>query len=595
MNIGELLYKVKDIMNIEFKEVLYSDTVKQVSDMMITQNLDEVIVVDEKKKLMGIFTRKDLSKISTERKDLLEDKVINYAIKDVVTINPHKFARDARDIMISNNIGRLPVMEKDKIIGIITNNNLRDSFYLKVDEIFNLQNNILDNIHEAVCICDINGIVTYWNKSSEKLYKVKAKDIVGLKVTEHFNNPLIPKVLKEGKAIENIRHEPMRGKSVILSVIPIYNPKKEMVAVVSTDRDVTEVVSLSRRLESANAKVEMLSNAYNKEIANNYSFSYIGGKSKKIIEAINLCQKVAPSSASVLITGESGTGKEVFAKAIHEASGRNGQFVAINCSAIPENLLESELFGYVEGAFTGATKQGRIGMFEFANNGTLFLDEIGDMPLGMQSKLLRVLQEKQIEKVGGTELIPVDIRIIAATNKDLKELINMKLFREDLYYRLSVFPIEIPPLKKRKEDILLLIEHFTECINKKYNSKCSFSEETLEYLYNYEWPGNVRELRNVIERQIIMNENAIVEERNLPEEISNPGGDRGYILSISNYSIKGYSLKEIMDKVEMEIITDALTRYGNIKIAAKALKIDPSTLIRKRQKYMKIRSENDFK
>lgn len=586
MNIGELLYKVKDIMNIEFKEVLHSDTVKQVSDMMITQNLDEVIVVDEKKKLMGIFTRKDLSKISTERKDLLEDKVINYAIKDVVTINPHKFARDARDIMISNNIGRLPVMEKDKIIGIITNNNLRDSFYLKVDEIFNLQNNILDNIHEAVCICDINGIVTYWNKSSEKLYKVKAKDIVGLKVTEHFNNPLIPKVLKEGKAIENIRHEPMRGKSVILSVIPIYNPKKEMVAVVSTDRDVTEVVSLSRRLESANAKVEMLSNAYNKEIANNYSFSYIGGKSKKIIEAINLCQKVAPSSASVLITGESGTGKEVFAKAIHEASGRNGQFVAINCSAIPENLLESELFGYVEGAFTGATKQGRIGMFEFANNGTLFLDEIGDMPLGMQSKLLRVLQDGVIYKLGSGKPVYTNTRIIAATNKDLKKSIKEETFRNDLFYRLAIVQVELPPLRERKEDIKDLINLFISQVSKNERIEIKKIDNRIyNILSSYKWEGNIRELKNVIQRMVLLSNGDCISVDSIPKYILSYEEEKYFINKDIDLEDK-YNLEKMVKTLECEIIREVMnTTGGNKAKAAEILKIKRSTLYYKLKQY----------
>ncbi len=586
MNIGELLYKVKDIMNIEFKEVLYSDNVKQVSDMMITQNLDEVIVVDEKHKLMGIFTRKDLVKISTERKDLLEDKVINYAIKDVVTINPYKFARDARDIMILNNIGRLPVMEKDKIIGIITNNNLRDSFYLKVDEIFNLQNNILNNIHEAVCICDINGIVTYWNKSSEKLYKIKAKDIIGLKVTEHFNNPLIPKVLKEGKAIENIRHEPMRGKSVILSVIPIYNPKKEMVAVVSTDRDVTEVVSLSKKLESANAKVEMLSNAYNKEIANNYSFSYIGGKSKKIIEAINLCQKVAPSSASVLITGESGTGKEVFAKAIHEASGRNGQFVAINCSAIPENLLESELFGYVEGAFTGATKKGKMGMFEFANNGTLFLDEIGDMPLGMQSKLLRVLQDGVIYKLGSGKPVYTNTRIIAATNKDLKKSIKEETFRNDLFYRLAIVQVELPPLRERREDIKDLINLFISQVSK--NERIEIKEidnRIYNILSSYKWEGNIRELKNVIQRMVLLSNGECISVDSIPKYILSYEEEK-YFINKDIDSEDKYNLEKMVKTLECEIIREVMNITGGNKVkAAEILKVKRSTLYYKLKQY----------
>lgn len=586
MNIGNLIYKVQDIMNVNYKQVLYSDTVGQVSNIMVSQNLDEVIIVNEKNELMGIFTRKDLSKISTEKKEIQEEKIINYAIGNVVTIEPYRLARDARDIMISNNIGRLPVIEKDKIIGIVTNNNLRDSFYVKVDEIFELQSNILDNIHEAVCICDTNGRVIYWNKSSEKLYKVKAEDIVGLKVTEHFNNPLIPKVLKEGKAIENIRHEPMTGKSVILSVIPIYNHKKQMVAVVSTDRDITEVVALSKKLENANAKVEMLSNAYNKEIANNYSFPYIEGKSKKIIETINLCQKVAPSSASVLITGESGTGKEVFAKAIHEASGREGQFVAINCSAIPENLLESELFGYVEGAFTGATKKGKTGMFEFANNGTLFLDEIGDMPFGMQSKLLRVLQDGVIYKLGSEKPIYTNARIIAATNKDLKKLIEECAFRNDLFYRLAIVQVELPPLRERREDIKDLIDLFITQASK--NEKIEIKKidsKIYDILSSYKWDGNIRELKNVIQRMVLLSSGDCISVDNIPQYILNYKENQCFTDENINSEDK-YNLEKTVKTLECKIIREVMDITGGNKAkAAEILKIKRSTLYYKLKQY----------
>ncbi|GAA0122720.1 MAG: sigma 54-interacting transcriptional regulator [Clostridium argentinense] len=585
MNIGNLIYKVQDIMNVDYRQVLYSDTVKDVLEIMVSHNLDEVIIVNKENMLMGIFTRKDLTKINTEKKEILEDEIINYAVKDVITIDPDRLARDARDIMISNNIGRLPVMEKNKVVGILTNNNLRDSFYLKIDEIFELQSNILDNIHEAVCICDTNGRVIYWNKSSEKLYNVKAEDIVGLKVTEHFNNPLIPKVLREGKAIENIRHEPITGKSVILSVIPIYNHKKQMIAVVSTDRDITEVVALSKKLESANAKVEMLSNAYNKEIANNYSFPYIRGKSKKIIESINLCQKIAPSSASVLITGESGTGKEVFAKAIHEASGREGQFVAINCSAIPENLLESELFGYVEGAFTGATKKGKMGMFEFANNGTLFLDEIGDMPIGMQSKLLRVLQDGLIYKLGSEKPIHTDARIIAATNKDLKKSIEEGTFRNDLFYRLAIVQVELPPLRERREDIKDLINLFINQLSEKEKIEIKKIDSRIyDILSSYKWYGNIRELKNVIQRMVLLSSDKCISIDNIPKYILNYKEENFQEESISLED--KYNLEKMVKSLEYKIIKEVMNiTNGNKAKAAEIMQIKRSTLYYKLKQY----------
>ena len=334
---------------------------------------------------------------------------------------------------------------------------------------------------------------------------------------------------------------------------------------------------------------------YDKELQimkeNLFNISGMSIESNSMMDVLRNSSKISKTDITALILGETGVGKEGIAKYIHYNSKRkDNAFITINCGAIPENLIESELFGYEPGAFTGANKGGKIGLFQLADGGTIFLDEVGELPLTTQVKLLRVLQEKQIEKVGGVESISVDIRIIAATNKDLKKLIDMKLFREDLYYRLSVFPIVIPPLRERKEDIKLLIDYFTNEINEKYNTKCNFSENALECLYNYEWPGNVRELKNIVERQIIMNESNIIYKRNLDQEIKNTKIEQDYMLSMNNYSIKGYSLKEIIDKIEIEIIEDALERYGNVRTAAKALQIDPSTLIRKKQKYFKNKS-----
>lgn len=319
-----------------------------------------------------------------------------------------------------------------------------------------------------------------------------------------------------------------------------------------------------------------------------FSISHMVIKDKAMVEVLKNANKVSNTDITTLIFGETGVGKEGIAKYIHYNSSRKDEaFITINCGAIPENLIESELFGYETGAFTGANKGGKVGLFQLAHGGTIFLDEVGELPLNTQVKLLRVIQEKQFEKVGGVTSISVDIRIIAATNKDLKKLIDMKMFREDLYYRLSVFPIIIPPLRERKEDIKALINYFSEDINTKYNSNRSFSEEALECLYNYPWPGNVRELRNIIESQIIISESDIIHKDSLPHEFIDVTMEQDYILSINNYSIKGYSLKEIMKKIEMEIINDALERYGSIGTVAKVLQIDPSTLMRKRKKYCK--------
>ena len=583
MNLSELLYRVKDIMNVNFVKVEEKNNLSDIADLIINNNLDEVIVVDKYDRLRGMFTRKDLARVS-RKNDSMRDSMKDHMIESLITIGPDESARVARDIMVDKGIGRIPVVKDDKVIGVITSNNLRDTFYLKIDEMFDLQNNILDNIHEAVCICDEKGVVSYWNKSAEKLYKLKAKDVIGRPIENHFTNAIILKALKDGEIIENIRHEPIKGKSVILSAVPIYNSKKQVIAVVSTDRDITEVVALSKELESANEKVELLSNAYNREIANNYKFSHIIGKSKKMIDAIALCQKVASTTASVLITGESGTGKEVFAKAIHEASGREGQFVAVNCSAIPEHLLESELFGYVEGAFTGAVKKGKIGMFEFANNGTLFLDEIGDMPIGMQSKLLRVLQDGIVYRLGSEKAIHTNTRIIAATNKNLREAIKDKTFRDDLFYRLAVVQLELPSLRERREDIKELINYFVNNISKYEGILINdIDDEIYEILLNYTWEGNIRELKNVIQRMVVLSNKGHISINSIPE----------YILNNSKVKEKievdkddKYNIEERVKSLEYNIIKEVMEiTKGNKAKAAEILKIKRTTLYYKLKQY----------
>ncbi|SFB05035.1 sigma-54 interaction domain-containing protein [Clostridium frigidicarnis] len=323
-----------------------------------------------------------------------------------------------------------------------------------------------------------------------------------------------------------------------------------------------------------------------------YDISNMVVEDREMLNILKMATKVSKVDTTVLILGETGVGKEGIAKYIHCNSNRkNNPFITINCGAIPENLIESELFGYESGAFTGANKGGKMGLFQLAHGGTIFLDEVGELPLEVQVKLLRVLQEHQIERVGSINSIKVDLRVVAATNKNLIELIEKNKFREDLYYRLSVFPIEIPPLRERKDDIVPLINYFLKDINDQYGFVSSFSEEAIKCLCEYSWPGNVRELRNIIERSIVMNGNTIIQRKDLPECINGFEVEQEFIFGINNFSIKGCSLKEFTQKIEFEIIEDAVERYGNIRMAAKALGIDPSTLIRKRNKNIKRHDE----
>jgi len=313
----------------------------------------------------------------------------------------------------------------------------------------------------------------------------------------------------------------------------------------------------------------------------------IVAKSKEILEIVDIIRDVAPTSATVLLTGESGVGKEIFAHAIHNLSNRADKpFIKINCAAIPEDLLESELFGYERGAFTGAhsTKKGK---FELASGGTIFLDEIGDMPLLLQSKILRVLQEREVERLGGSKPIKIDVRIIAATNKDLEEMVHKGIFREDLYYRLNVIPIHIPPLRERKEDIPLLIYYFVDKFSKTYGKNLTVSKELVNLLKEYDWPGNVRQLQNTIERMVILSKSERLDFKDLPVDIKNKIKESKKVNTIvKSEEFQNLKLPKTVQEIEKEAIEKALKESGYIiKKAAKILGMTPRQVRYRMEKY----------
>ena len=322
------------------------------------------------------------------------------------------------------------------------------------------------------------------------------------------------------------------------------------------------------------------------------------GDSHGMLTVRKLVEQVAPSSATVLINGESGTGKEVVARQIHDRSGRKGPFIAVNCGAIPEHLLESELFGHERGAFTGAVAA-RAGRFELAQGGTFFLDEIGDMPSVMQVKLLRVLEERTIERVGGNKSISVDARVIAATHRDLAKRIDDGNFREDLYYRLSVFPIDIPPLRDRPDDIAPLVEEFIRRMNDDQSLRLRISKNAMNILESYSWPGNVRELANLVERLVVIRPNGIVTARDLPwplvetqhkdddlPEVVNATLDAGTTMPHVALPAEGFDLKQYLANIEREMIGNALDEAGGVvQRAADILGIGRTTLVEKIRRY----------
>ncbi len=353
----------------------------------------------------------------------------------------------------------------------------------------------------------------------------------------------------------------------------------EFVGVVCTELDITEARNLSFELEKTNEKLKY----FQDEVKNLSSgiFEKILGKSDKIEKAKAIAKQVAKTSSSIFIWGESGTGKEVFSRAIHEQSGRKGAFVPVNCSAIPAELFESEFFGYESGAFTGANKKGKSGIFELAKDGTVFLDEIADLPLNMQAKLLRVLQEKEVRRVGGEKTIKINPRIISATNKDLEKMVKEEKFREDLYYRLNVVEIQIPPLRERKEDIGILLHYFLdEMCRENGRPPLTLSKEAYKILENYRWKGNIRELKNTVENMVVLSDSSIIEKDAIPN----------YIVESSKSDIEEeeypLDLTAATEKLEIKNIKKALEMSnGNKAKAAKILNIPRTTLYYKLDLY----------
>ena len=388
----------------------------------------------------------------------------------------------------------------------------------------------------------------------------------------YYDKSVTLMVLDEKREVTELQRA-KNGKSILVTGMPIYDDSGEIVRVIVNSRDITELMDLREQLRHK----ENLLNMYKEEL-NFYNMrSKFIANSKPMKMVIKTAVSVAKVNSNVLITGESGTGKSLVAEIIHKNSSRKERdFVKIDCGAIPDNLFESELFGYEGGAFTGADSKGKAGLVEMADGGTLFLDEIGEISPMSQAKLLRFIQEKQFYKIGGKEPVEVDVRIIAATNRDLEEMVKEKAFREDLLYRINVIPIEIPPLRKRKEDILPLVLNRLRKINNEYDMKRSISAKAMDKLIEYGWPGNVRELENVIERIAVTASGDEIKAEELPETLL--GNSKFYLGG-------GMTYRALMDSYEREILEKLIAEGCSPKELSEILAIDVTTVRRKLHKY----------
>ena len=571
---------VEDVMDINFNTINENESVKNAVSEIIKANKKTLVALNDDGDMSGIISITDIHNVGLKNEGIEDVKIKDIMKKNVVSVKKGMPIDECRNLMIKENIGILPVVDNfGKILGILRQEHIRDYLYMQLEEYGITLKYIIGHIKEGICAVNDEGVVILWNSFMEERYGIKSEEIVGRPISDFLEDTICERVLRRRIGISDVystyKKQDMYG---LVHANPIFFGG-EFVGVVCTELDVTEARNLSFELEKTNEKLKYLQDEV-KNLSNGV-FEGILGKSDKIEKAKAIAKQVAKTSSSIFIWGESGTGKEVFSRAIHEQSGRKGAFVPVNCSAIPAELFESEFFGYESGAFTGANKKGKSGIFELAKDGTVFLDEIADLPLNMQAKLLRVLQEKEVRRVGGEKTIKINPRIISATNKDLEKMVKEEKFREDLYYRLNVVEIKIPPLRERKEDIAILLHHFLdEMCRENGKPRLTLSKEAYKILENYRWKGNIRELKNTVENMVVLSDSSIIVKDDIPnyivESAKNSTDDEDYPLDLTS----------AIEKLEIKNITKALEMSnGNKAKAAKILNIPRTTLYYKLDLY----------
>jgi PAS domain S-box-containing protein len=572
---------------------------KKEIEVILNSTNDAIIAVDRDEKIT-LFNRAAEKITGYPASEVLNNKVGDFIketrLPEILKNGESELNRRqalGNTIIITN---RIPVTDEEGIIigavaifrDITEMADLNYEIY-QLNEMQSMLEAIFNATQDAISVCDEKGMVVMVNPAYTDLTGLKEEEIIG----KHTLNDIVEgksvhlEVLNTKKAAKRTRLRVGKHKrEVISSAAPIIvdGILKGSVGVL---HDVTDIKSLTKELTEAKKII--------RKLEAKYTFDDIIGDDEKMFQVLQKAKKAGITPVTVLLRGESGTGKELFAHSIHNLSDRKyNQFVRVNCAAISESLLESELFGYEEGAFTGARKGGKIGLFEEAHGGTIFLDEIGEIPVSTQVKLLRVLQEKEIMRVGGTKPIPIDVRVIAATNAHLEDLMRKGKFREDLYYRLNVFPIVIPPLRDRKADLYPLVMYLVKKFNLEYGRNVNeISEEALNHLKRYNWPGNVRELQNFIGRTLvnIKYQERLILKKHLPKFFDNDDGGISpnentpeEEVVIQEELLK--PLKEILAEEEKKVIGRTLQRMnGNRSATAKALGLSLRNLYYKMEKY----------
>lgn len=552
-----------------------------IANEQILQSISVGIVVVDANSSIAFINSYGLQLIDRNLKDIIGKNIVEIIpTSDLPTILKKKESHIGTTQLINGRevvVSRSPIFSESKIIGAV-------GVFQDISELVAMKElnekfiKILECSGDLICFVDENRKINYINPAYKRYLPNSSKDILNKDLMDVSPEGLRIKAFNSREKIENLVYQ-KEGLDIITTIEPLFIDDT-FKGIISISRPVDQIKNLLSKLEQSQEELNYYKAELFKHTKLSSSFSDIIGSSSSLKDSLYMAEKASNSISTVLIRGESGTGKELIAKAIHNNSSRKDKpFIRVNCAAIPENLLESELFGYEKGAFTGAVKS-KPGKFALAHGGTIFLDEIGDMPKSMQVKLLRVLQEKEFESVGGITTQKIDTRVIAATNRNLEEMMKADEFREDLYYRLNVITISLPPLRNRKEDIPLLIEHFIRKINTKLEKEIkSINKKSITYLQEYNWPGNIRELENIIERAINMCEGFVITERDLPIYVTNISSSNEGLINLVNGELLP------MEEYEKEIISLAMEKYKSFNKAGKVLGLTHRTVALKCEKY----------
>ncbi|MFD6442197.1 sigma 54-interacting transcriptional regulator, partial [Peribacillus sp. NPDC060186] len=617
---------VEDFMEEECYSLQIHDSIYKAAEIMSKYELDNLAVVDEVRKVRGTVS------FSIIMKALLKGIPLEVELENIMIKQFTGYYADDPINELSFQFTRIPVIDRNgRLIGNFpSTRRLLNQFVELTDKIHSLEEIVkmyevcFDTAYEGITVVDQHGIIRLFNNSYSRFVQMRKEEVIGKHCTEVIENTRLPVVLETGIPERGLAVI-LQGQEMVAHVIPIWKNNKVIGAIgMLVFEGGSELSKIFDRMQTLKNKTsdKQVTFEYPKKDEETITFDKIVGDSRSIGEVKKIARRAAKTMATVLIIGESGVGKELFAKSIHNLSPVNkGPLISINCAAIPDELLESELFGYTQGAFTGARKGGKPGKFEVAHNGTLFLDEIGDMSLHLQAKLLRVLQDQKFERVGGISEVKVNVRIIAATNKTLEQLVEEGTFRKDLYYRLNIISLHIPSLKDRKTDIPILVSKLLEETYKKYNlPPVNLSREAMEYFIHYDWPGNVREMANLLESLVVLSDKRRIQLEDLPPHLTDylpnnkssikPNEKTGQISThainplittdlefdqqestlhqrnSSTTSNLFINVKEANEERERELISNILQKVdGNKSKAAKILGIHRSTLYKKMNKH----------